>query len=211
MNIRERRKKYKLYWINHDPYLNPYNNIIEKYCNGCKTIKSILEFTRDKTTKEGIKFRCKKCFLNYNKTYNQKCGYIFHKRWAKRNRTKFNEILHRYSISIPAIYSRLKQREKSISYTKEEFINWYKKQKDICYYCNIPESLIATGVVPSNRKTRKTFRLTIDRKDSKLGYSFNNMCLACDTCNIAKNNIFTEQEFKEIAQKYIKPKWFILQ
>lgn len=49
--------------------------------------------------------------------------------------------------------------------------------------------------------------ISIDRKNNNQDYQLPNMCLACKLCNRLKSDFFTEKEFKEIAIKYIKPKY----
>jgi len=73
-----------------------------------------------------------------------------------------------------------------------------------CYYCEIESYLLKYYAYYMEVKTPW---MTIDRKDPKGGYVINNCVSACFLCNKLKSNIFTAQEFKEIAIKYIKPKW----
>ena len=80
---------------------------------------------------------------------------------------------------------------------------WYKSQQKKCFYCDIPEKLLGTPFI--NKGNNKRF--TIERLDNKQVYILGNIVLACNLCNRTKNNFFTIQEMKEIAQKYIKPKW----
>lgn len=53
-------------------------------------------------------------------------------------------------------------------------------------------------------------RFSIDRKDSSLPYTIENMCFSCWRCNRCKSNVFSAAEWREIAQKYVKPKWVAL-
>lgn len=119
----------------------------------------------------------------------------------------------KYSNSAKGHFKVLKQRCKKkhclLEITQEQFLNWYNNTKRKCFYCGIKEIDI--------RKAKYEFtmgriisRLTIDRKDSNKGYSLNNIVLACIFCNIAKSNIFTVKEMKEIGRKYIKNKWIKL-
>lgn len=48
--------------------------------------------------------------------------------------------------------------------------------------------------------------LSIDRKYNELGYTIDNLCLACNRCNTVKGNTFTYDEMVEIGHNYIKPK-----
>ena len=42
-------------------------------------------------------------------------------------------------------------------------------------------------------------RLTIDRKDSSLGYLISNIVLCCMTCNMAKNEVLSVNETKKVG------------
>lgn len=89
--------------------------------------------------------------------------------------------------------------------TREEFERWFIANKNLpCTYCDVvdlslEESRQLCGGYPRS--------MTIDRKDSSLPYMIGNMVMACWTCNRLKSDIFTFDEFREIAQKYLKPKW----
>ncbi len=42
--------------------------IISKRCSKCKGIKPLYEFTKCRTTKDGLQYKCKSCARNYNQT-----------------------------------------------------------------------------------------------------------------------------------------------
>jgi len=69
------------------------------------------------------------------------------------------------------------------------YADWWVKQKNKCFYCER---------VPSSKLDLET-----DRLNSEEGYALNNICLACSECNRCKNNVFTAEQWKEIAQKYL--------
>ena len=89
--------------------------------------------------------------------------------------------------------------DSSLSY--HEF---FKLKVSDCYYCDIPSMFLE---LYSEYMGLKTPYMTIDRKNSSLPYTEKNTVAACAMCNRVKSNIFDHIEFKEIAQKYIKPKW----
>lgn len=81
-----------------------------------------------------------------------------------------------------------------------EFERWFLAQEKKCTYCDLVDlSLDSYGGFSRG--------MTIDRRDSNLPYFLDNMTMACWSCNRLKSNIFTDAEWREIAQKYIKPKW----
>lgn len=87
---------------------------------------------------------------------------------------------------------------------REDFLDWYSKQKMVCYYCSIPQNKLY--LLPYNTRTRAK-RLTIDRCDNNKGYQIDNMVLACDVCNSIKSNFLNIEEMKEIGKGVIRRKW----
>lgn len=83
----------------------------------------------------------------------------------------------------------------------DNFCIWFTSTPRLCVYCDIPQEYlkICYPDKPQNR-------LSIDRIDNGF-YRDQNLCFACDSCNIMKGNILSPIEMREIAQKYIKPKW----
>lgn len=86
---------------------------------------------------------------------------------------------------------------------EDEFCAWYEAQPKRCFYCDADSPSLLIGVLFG----KKTRRFTIDRKDSSLPYSMGNVVLSCVFCNRTKSDAFTHEEFREIGQKFIKPKW----
>lgn len=80
-------------------------------------------------------------------------------------------------------------------------MTWFRSQKQACVYCDILDFRLDND----NRRPLRGF--TIDRKDSNLPYTIQNICLACWSCNRLKSDIFTFDEWREVAQKFIRPKW----
>lgn len=106
------------------------------------------------------------------------------------------------------MFSRLKKRAKRrkiiVEFTEEIWFEWYPVQERICHYCGRPigRTYGKGSTVPSG--------LSIDRMDSYGPYSESNCVLCCTNCNIVKSNILTYEEMLEIGQKYMKPKWQLL-
>lgn len=94
-----------------------------------------------------------------------------------------------------------------LSFTKEEFINWWKIQSKKCIYCGITDKELKTlnndKMLMGNNGRYKN--LSIDRKDNT-SYDLNKIVLCCMRCNSIKSDIFTFEEMLEIGEKYIKPK-----
>lgn len=115
---------------------------------------------------------------------------------SKKRQTKWTQTTF-------GIYKIISNRSSVCLY--EEFNNWHSQQVKICHYCGIPEELWQH--LFKDKKKKYALRLTIDRLDNSIGYITENMVLACLFCNRVKNELFTENEMFEIAEKYIKPKW----
>lgn len=98
-----------------------------------------------------------------------------------------------------AIKSKAKSRGIAFDIDCEWFLTWYKTEDKKCNYCGVKEDLLLSA-------NRSKSCLTIDRKNNLIGYTKENICLACFRCNNMKSNFFTAEEWEEIANKYIKPR-----
>lgn len=81
---------------------------------------------------------------------------------------------------------------------EEEFIQWYNDKDKVCCYCGISEDRLASQSWKNMRK------MTIDRKNNSLGYTLDNIELACYRCNNIKGAVFTYDEFIKIANDCFK-------
>lgn len=113
-----------------------------------------------------------------------------------------------YRIKNPWIYAYMliKNRSKlsndAFLINREQFYIWFKTTEKKCYYCDLENIDLCNQFY--NKKAK---RFTIDRKNNNKGYTLKNICFACPVCNLLKNSFFSDKEWKEIAQKFIKPKW----
>ena len=115
-----------------------------------------------------------------NKNKNQKA------RWSQEYRKTG---LGRYSLT----KSSAKCRNIKFNITREDFINWFEKQKLVCCYCNKDLRYI------SDIKN-KLNSLSIDRIDNELGYEITNICICCNACNLIKGNRFSYKEMRRIGE-----------
>lgn len=83
---------------------------------------------------------------------------------------------------------------------KNDFVEWYEGAEKACCYCGATEEFLKKLEIKKNM-------LTVDRKDNTDGYRLENICLACFKCNTLKNSFFTEEEWKEICQTFVKPRF----
>lgn len=164
-----------------------------KICTQCKKRKSIKEFNRDRTHKDGFHSRCKSCRLIWRRKHNKGLK-IKAKIYYNTHQEKIKNSYYSPSGIYSALKSRAKQRKINFSLEKVLFIDWYISQEQKCHYCGKTLEQI------NEKKFGRTNKLTIDRKDNKKGYEINNIILACMRCNYIKSDYFTEQEMLQIGQ-----------
>ncbi|KKT68115.1 MAG: Restriction endonuclease PacI [Candidatus Uhrbacteria bacterium GW2011_GWF2_44_350] len=101
-----------------------------------------------------------------------------------------NEYRKRNPIKVKYASKKATCKGKGIDFeiSAEDFVDWYSAQPKTCHYCG--------------REFKDKFDTKIDRKDARGGYRPGNLVLACFMCNRLKSDIFTEEEWFEIVQKY---------
>lgn len=80
----------------------------------------------------------------------------------------------------------------------------------VCYYCGITEDDCKNFFKKNSKFTRGGHRglsLEVDRKDSNLGYTENNVVWACYVCNNSKSNYCNSAEEFEPIAKGIRETW----
>lgn len=165
-----------------------------KVCTKCHRELPISEFGKHSWSKDGHAWRCKECSRKQSKEAGRTASGIYSNikgrlTYAKKHPGEGRGILKKLSIS------------------KEDFIEWYNCESKICHYCGVPDEHLGKFL---RAYGSRWFRLTIDCKDNDIGYANGNIVLACDKCNMIKNNVLTYDDMCEIGQKYIKPKWMAL-
>ncbi len=157
---------------------------------------------------------CRKCgvkkltdeFPKYNPKWRQQhtvCLECCRLKTAKSYRKHIDERRQRdrdWSHTPEGYYLRLKlnagYRKTDFQIDRDVFLQWFSVTPRECHYCHTP--LVISGDFKH--------RVSIDRKDNSRGYVIDNIAICCSPCNTMKNNLFTEQEMIEIAEKYIIPK-----
>jgi len=180
-----------------------------KICSHCKKRKNLSEFPKNKNTKSGIHIWCKECCNEKNRKSYRKHRKKRIKKTSEYHRKMHNIYIKRWAIKHPDIrkYINLKskcKKKKRILLSREDFLKWYREQEKKCYYCGIPEGYLRSGKW-KNGVSGKT--LWVDRKNNAKGYLKDNVVLSCPICNQMKGATLSAKEMKEIASKYIKPKW----
>ena len=127
----------------------------------------------------GLKRRCRKCskekqirFFNIARNTCRSCSKKEYKDWSKRYYCN-----HKQTVDYK--YLRLKtgskQRNIYLDITKEQFIDIISNK---CEYCG------------------DNNRIGLDRIDSLMGYTLDNIVPCCYRCNVAKNNMEVEEFIK---------------
>jgi len=160
----------------------------EKYCKRCDRTLPIWDFHKDKNSKDGHAFYCKKCTYTLGKKYRHTPRGIY--KCAKTRQTYYRR--------------HNDPRMKPFKISLNWFLEWYASQEKKCVYCNIPEELLS---VVDDIYNNKCTNLTLDCMDNDKGYTEKNLVLSCLRCNYTKSNLLSFDEMYEIGQKYFKPKW----
>ena len=120
--------------------------------------------------------------------------------WAcprKRAKARYND-----KLKADSIRRRTKPdgtlRPSRLAIGEAAFVNWYLSQPDCCHYCGL--TMTAVKTLRLQRGGFGNFvSWDIDRLNSKKPYRLGNMALSCFVCNMAKGNLMTEAEAKQIG------------
>lgn len=110
-----------------------------KWCNRCKTAKRHSEFSKDKSTKDGLKFYCKECDRISHREYYQKNKERINSRskeWDKNNPEKRKKIEKRYRDNNKDVF-RNNQLKRKFGITIEEFILMKEECGNQCMICGV--------------------------------------------------------------------------
>lgn len=133
--------------------------------------------------------------------------------WYEANKGKVLEQHRRYKVTAKGVWTQLKSHKAkgphSFAISEEEFIRWWNSTPKRCHYCGSTDEDQARLSAALGLQ-RRSNRLQIDRMDSTRGYSLDNIALACRICNEHKKDFFSEQQFIEIAERYLKPKFRLI-
>jgi len=154
-----------------------------KQCSKCKLVKSVNNFSMSNPTKkDGYNSWCKQCCRETNKRISKTPSGIFQ---SVKSRSKY--------------YGK-----HEVEITQEEFVEWYENEPKKCAYCDIPEDKLW---IMKELFSCRWMRLTVDCRDATMPYAVGNLMLACDKCNIVKNNVLSYDEMRYVGQTFVKSKW----
>ncbi len=180
----------------------------ERKCNKCGETKGLDQFPKTGKNYRYHKRDCRTCVYAY---YRERYSSSEEIRASASVRAATNAPKYKKyrtywaTFSVKGIYQRLKSRTKKLELgqllSQEEFIQWYLGQDKKCFYCDVPELLAIPELFMGH------YKLSIDRLDPNVGYVKGNLNLCCSRCNSIKNNFFSPSDMRDIAQRYVKPRW----
>ena len=173
-----------------------------RICSSCKIEKDKDQFNASAQSYGGFSYYCKKCNNVKVKKYCEdhvEDQRVYNKMYREKHKKQIQKTAKEYRKSGKGRWYDLKKRDPLNIIPREEFVKWFD-EKSNCEYCKIS----VQDFKKLNPKERPVFE--IDRKDNSLGYILGNLALACPRCNRGKSNLFTYEEWTEIAIKYIMPK-----
>jgi hypothetical protein len=124
-----------------------------KRCHKCKEFKDETEFYKDRTTKDGLKNKCKECSGNGYKIYREKFPEKVkedYKKWALNNKEKRKEYnkrhsLKQYGITIEDYNNMLKEQDFKCAICKEEIKNVTQFDVDHCHLTGIVRGILCSN------------------------------------------------------------------
>lgn len=159
-------------------------------CNLCLVILDVTKFHKDKTSTRGIQSYCIECSkiktINY---YSKDCENKF---WTK-------------------LYKDLKRNAKTRNIeihediTKKYLVELFKTQNGNCNLTNIS---MTTEFIPYKGRNKRIYNSSVDRIDSKKGYTIENIQLVCSIVNTMKWDL-DNNDFIDICHKVLKKSEYI--
>ena len=144
------------------------------------------EYTFHMTTKNS--WTCKKCGTSEQSL-----------RYPSGKMSKCMDCQRWYNISVNAKRPRKNKPSPELLLSERGFLDWCRSRPRQCEYCGIPEHAVP-GVGLKTQTGHSLAALGIDRIDSSLGYSTDNIVFCCFACNKAKGDVFSHEEMKQIGK-----------
>lgn len=141
-----------------------------KICSKCKKEKDIKEFSKDRTTKDGLRYWCKECVSKYNKEFHQKnkekhtdkyyqnlngtkrcfkCGEVKDISKFSKNRTKKD-----------GLHNRCKQCDKKYYQNNKPKLLIFKDRRAISIGCTFSLLSINKNEVKNGKRIKRNKRRT---------------------------------------------------
>lgn len=149
----------------------------EKICAKCKTKFSIIEFFKHKQTKDGFHSWCKHCCKQGN---------------ARSKEKKYSSFEGRIATFLTSCRKSAEKRKQTCSITANDLKQAWEAQSGICVY---------TGWAMTTQANCAT-TVSVERIDSKQGYTKENTVLVCNAVNRMKSN-FSGEFFYSVCQAVV--------
>lgn len=186
----------------------------KKICGHCNVEKTLNHFTKSPSVLGGYSYTCKECRKKYY-TNNKESIINKSKEWTKQHKEQRKEYLKNYSTLKTSVYYNIKrnaEKRKIFFNLSEEDVNKLLFSNDsICCYCGITQQenmeryFLIKNIKEENtvlsglKRGTNSQRLTIDRTNSQLGYTLDNVVSCCCICNVTKSVFITGEAMKIIG------------
>lgn len=157
-----------------------------KRCSKCRITKTLSEFNKTKTNKDGLSYLCKECNRETTKAYRQRN----HKRYYENQKAKRAEESVFISQTLYSLKTRSGKKGLEVTVTREFLLKLLQASE---YKCSVTGLNMNLETHP--RKKANPFKASLDRKDSTKGYTEDNVQWVCWSVNQMKSDK-TEEEFK---------------
>lgn len=177
-------------WKLHNPNLVPYDAVF--VCDICKNNKTQTELSIPKSSTYS-KLLCLNCTEEKRQAKYQK---VKERLNGRRPSVEYRKTLLGYlSFLVSCARQRVKNRTYDCSLTKEDLVTLYEKQAGQC-------ALSGKTMTWGSGSGRVLTNISLDRIDSSLGYTIDNVQLVCDFTNNMKS-ILSNEELIEWCQSIV--------
>jgi hypothetical protein len=145
-----------------------------KNCNRCKLDLEITNFTKDEKTKDGFRNYCKQCRKETSGVTAKKYKV---KNWAK------------------ILILNAKRHSLQVEVDENFILSLFEKQNGKCFWYKV-------NLIPSEIEKFPN-QPSLDRLDRNIGYTKENVVLACYTANIGRN-ITSQEVFQVFCDELLK-------
>jgi hypothetical protein len=157
-----------------------------KTCSKCKETKSVDNFPKTKTNKDGLSYLCTTCNREQNKKYRDKNNVRYYSNQQTWRSTPEGFV----SNTVHGARTRASKKKIAFDITNQDIHQMMAAQDMKCAVTGVEMTLDSL-----NRKKANPFKCSIDRIDSDGGYTKDNIRLVCWAVNQMKADR-TEEEFK---------------
>ncbi len=164
----------------------------KKECSRCNEILPINLFSEQPISKRGYKYLYSHCKI---------CD---KKRTAKFKNKKTETIEGRASFLLTNLNRRCRDKGLSSEIDLDHIVELWNKQKGKCYYTGLDMELKSCFKIENSETKTNKMIVSIDRKNSSLGYTKDNVVLCCWCVNNIKQDL-TIEELKYWASLILNP------